>query len=150
MMHAASLRKHPPLRLELRVPAIQLLPGVRVDPLQALTGRSLEEMLVAVLEGSPSTRDGHTTYRIALEDGSGVSLDLGNFGEAGLHHAAGQLQVTVPSLAAMFLQQLPYQIGGSEIISTPGGRLCRYTLAPPLGARVRLPLGGTSVEVLRC
>jgi len=146
-MRVAHPRKHPPMRLELRVPAIQLLPGVRIDPLQTLTGRSLEEMLAVVLEGSPSTRDGRTIYRVTLEDGVGISLPLGHFGEIGFHHAAGELQVTAPALAAMFLQNLPYQVGAPEIITAMTGNLSRYTLAPPIGATFRLPIGSVSIEV---
>ena len=148
-MRAAQVRKNPPLRLELRVPALQLLPGVRVDPLQALTGRSLAELLTSVLEDTPRTQAGQTVYRLALEDSVGVSLPLGNFGEVGLHHTAGHLQVTAPALAAMFLQNLPHQVGGPEIVPTLGGRLSRYTLAPPVGVTFRLPIGGTSIEVVR-
>jgi hypothetical protein len=148
-MRAAQVRQHPPLRLELRVPALQLLPGIQLDPLQAFTGRSLAELLTAVLEGPPWTQQNQTCYHIALADGVGLSLPLGGFGEVGLHHAAGQIQVTAPALAAMFLQSLPHQVGGPEIVPAPGARLSRYTLALPVGAAVRLPLGTTSVEVLR-
>ena len=149
-MRATQVRRHPPLRLELRVPALQLLPGVRVDPLQALTGCSLTDLLAAVLEGPPRTQQGQTVYQVTLVDGVGLSLPLGNFGEVGLHHAAGQLQVTAPALAAMFLQNLPHQIGGPEIVPTLGGRLSRYTLSPPVGVPFRLPIGGSHIEVTRC
>jgi hypothetical protein len=148
-MRPTRVRQVPPLRLELRVPALQLLPGVQVDPLQAFTGRSLAELLAAVLEGPPWTQQNRTCYRITLADGVGLSLPLGGFGEVGLHHAAGHLQVTAPALAAMVLKNLPHQIGGPEIVSTAGGRLSRYTLSPPRGAVFGLPLGTTQVEVIR-
>ncbi len=149
-MRATRVLQHPPLRLELRVPSLQFLPGVRVEPLQALTGRSLAELLASVLEGPPWTQQDRTCYQIALADGVGLSLPLGSFGEVGLHHAAGQLQITAPALAAMFLQNLPHQVGGPEIVPTLGGRLSRYTLNPPVGVRFRLPIGGASIEVVRC
>ncbi len=148
-MRATRVLQHPPLRLELRVPSLQFLPGVRVEPLQALTGRSLAELLASVLEGPPWTQQDRTCYRIALADGVGLSLPLGSFGEVGLHHAAGHLQITAPALAAMFLQNLPHQVGGPEIVPTLGGRLSRYTLAPPVGARFHLPVGTVRLEVVR-
>jgi hypothetical protein len=148
-MRATRVLQHPPLRLELRVPSLQLLPGVRVEPLQALTGRSLAELLAAVLEGPPWTQQDRTCYQIALADGVGLSLPLGSFGEVGLHHTAGQLQITAPALAAMFLQNLPHQVGGPEIVPTLGGRLSRYTLNPPVGVPFRLPIGSTHIEMMR-
>ncbi len=141
-MRATRVFQHPPLRLELRVPSLQLLPGVRMEPLQALTGRSLAELLASVLEGPPWTQQNQTCYRLALADGVGLSLPLGSFGEVGLHH-------TAPALAAMFLQNLPHQVGGPEIVPTQGGRLSRYTLNPPVGVPFRLPIGGTCLVVVR-
>jgi hypothetical protein len=138
------------LRLELRVPAFQLLPGVRLDPLQAFTGRSLAELLASVLEEPPWTQQDRTCYRIALADGVGLSLPLGSFGEVGLHHIAGHLQILAPALAAMVLQNLPHQVGGPEIVSTVTGRLSRYTLAPPPGSSFQIPWGSTFLVLTRC
>jgi len=148
-MGNARVRKHPPLRLELRLPSLQLLPGLRVDPLQAFTGRSLEELLAPVLEKAPQTSAGKTRYQVALPDGAGVSIPLGNFGEVGFHYDAGHLQITAPALAAMVLRGLPHQVGGPEIISTPNGRLSRFSLAPPVGEVFQLPLGATALDVVR-
>jgi len=128
------------MRLELRVPTTQLLPGIQVDPLKALTGHSLADLLAAVLERAPWTQEGQTVYPIALGDGVGVAVPLGSFGEIGIHHVTGQLQITAPALAAMFLRDLPHQVGGSELVSTPTGHISRYTLAPPPGTRFRVPI----------
>jgi hypothetical protein len=149
MSRAARVRETPPLRLELRVPGLQLLPGVRVDPLKALMGQGLDELLAGVLEAPPAVVGNQTCYRIQLQDGVGVSLPLGRLGEAGLNHHRGQVQVTVPALAAVFLHQLPHQVAPTELLSSPGGRLSRFTLRPPAGAAFRLQLGTTSVEVVR-
>jgi hypothetical protein len=135
-------RRHPPLRLQLSVPVTSLLPGLQLDPLKALTGRSLAEVLSPVLEAEPWTTSGRTTYPLSLPDGVGVAVPLGGFGEMGFNHAAGNLQVTAPALVAALLHQLPYRVGGAELLSTPQGRLSRYTIAPPRGVPWRLAIAG--------
>ncbi len=131
------------MRLRLSVPVTSLLPGLQLDPLKALTGLSLADILTPVLESEPWTTAGQTTYPLSLRDGVGIAVPLGSLGELGFSHAAGNLQITAPALAAAFLQQLPHQLGGPEIIATASGRVSRYTLAPPRGATWRIPLTGT-------
>ncbi len=142
-MSTARPRVRPPLRLKVSVPVTSLLPGVQLDPLKALTGRSLAEVLAPVLEEEPWTQAGQTVYPIALPEGVGVAVPLGGFGELGLLHTHNTLQLTAPALAAAFLRQLPHQVGGIELLDAPGGRLSRFTLAPPRGAIWRIPITNT-------
>ena len=92
---------------------------------------------------------GQTCYRVVLGDGVGVAIPLGTFGELGFRHAAGTLQMTAPVLTALFLQSLPHQVGPHEWVTSPGGRLSRYTLDVPAGEVLRLQLAGTRIEVVR-
>ena len=92
---------------------------------------------------------GQTCYRVVLEEGVGVAVPLGTFGELGFRHAAGTLQMTAPALAALFLQSLPHQVGPPEWMESPGGRLSRYTLDLPTGEVLRLQLAGPRIELVR-
>jgi hypothetical protein len=131
------------MRLRVSVPVTSLLPGLHLDPLKALTGRSLAEVLQPVLEADPWTKSGQTVYPLALPEGVGVAIPLGGFGELGFQNTNSQLQLTAPAAVALFLHQLPHQVGGVELLATEQGRLSRFTLAPPRGAIWRIPITGT-------
>ena len=146
------------IRLQLLIPDLRFTVGnLILDPVRAMLGVSLEELLAPVLNGQPTQRtDAWGTrqfcYPIRLRPGNAVVVPLGPLGEMGIAHSAGLLGLSVP---ALFAQPVREHLGAwvahdhGVRFNQQGALVARFHLSPGPGMRAALDvphLGQVAVE----
>lgn len=133
------------LRLRLVVPVLRVGP-VRVDPIEAVAGRSLATLL-GPLVTSQRPVDRGDALDLRLAEGVGAALPLGPLGEAGLRNARGRLVLSVPLL---LVGRVAEALGVYVIGRRPGAGLCEDLVVElPVGVDVVLPLAGVAALTVR-
>ncbi len=99
------------LRFDLVLPVLRLGVGIfAFDPVERLIGAPLTEILSSLMRAptyqKPSASGTSVeVYPLALPDGEGATVPLGQFGELGFANRSGMLELTVPLRAAGWVEQ---------------------------------------------
>ena len=139
------------LRFDLVLPVLRVNIGIfQFDPIEKLLGVSLADVLeplrIAPIERRPSASGTAVeVHHLALPEGEGLAIPLGQLGELGFANEGGLLALTVP---AAWGQRLATRFGGSLVRGLERGRsldgtadvvTCWLRLRP--GMRAALPVG---------
>ena len=139
------------IRVLVSVPITRLGVGIfSFDPVEKLLGAPLADLLeplrVGPVERRPSSSGAAVeVHPLALPEGEGLAIPLGQFGEIGLRNERGLLALTVPAawgdrLAARLGQALVQgPTRGPSLDGTAAVATCWARLRP--GLRASLPLG---------
>ena len=139
------------LRFDLVLPVLRIGVGVfAFDALERLVGAPLSEILASLLRAEIYKRPSASgtsveVYPLALPDGEGATVPLGQFGELGLANRAGVLELTVPLRAAGWVEQ---RLAGSMVQPRQDGpsldgasTVATFWLRLRPGMRAGFPLG---------
>lgn len=142
-----------PIRLRLLVPNTEFsLGNLRLDPLQALLGVSLQEALAPVLEAGPQlVAPGTLAYLLRLRPGDSLLLPLGPAGELALAHSVGLLGLSVPALMAAPVREhlRPWLVQDHGVrFNAVGALVARFHLRPGPGMRAAIELPSVGVLAL--
>jgi hypothetical protein len=139
------------IRVNLSLPVTRVGFGMfSFDPLEQMIGAPLSEILASLMTGPCYQRASASgaavdVYPLALPEGEGASVPLGQFGELGFRNERGTLVLTVPASAARWVEQRLGNsvIGGPDVgVSTNGtARVASYWLRLPAGKKASFPLG---------
>ena len=136
------------IRFLLTVPVTRFGVGpFSIDPVEQLIGCPLADILeplrVGPIERRPSASGTAVeVHPLALPEGEGLAIPLGQFGEVGLRNRSGLLELTVP---AAWGERLARRLGAALVRGPVRGEgsaalaVCLVRLAPGMGAA--LPLG---------
>jgi len=135
------------LRFLFCLPCIELGVGpLQVDPMDALLGRPLAELLAPVLTGPPAyaIKGGvrMKCWPCSLKEKQGIELKLSFLGELALYNDGGLFRLTVPLFAGMVLTPLltPYLRSPPEPKLLPPLMQLSYRVDIPAGATLTIPL----------
>ena len=99
------------IRIDLTMPVTRIGFGVfSFDPLEQVIGAKLADLLVPLMVGPVRRRPSEAgpaveVYPLALPEGEGASILLGQWGEVGFRNELGMLVLTVPWGMAGWLRQ---------------------------------------------
>jgi len=136
------------IRVLLTVPVTRFGVGpFSIDPVEQLIGCPLADILeplrVGPIERRPSASGTAVeVHPLALPEGEGLAIPLGQFGEVGLRNLGGLLELTVP---ATWGERLARRLGAAlvtgptRVEGTATLAVCLVRLRP--GMRSALPLG---------
>ena len=139
------------LRVDLVVPVMRLGFGAfALDPVRQLIGMPLEEVLESLLVGPVTQRPSVAgpsveVYPLALPEGEGASVPLGQWGELGFANEGGNMVLTAPMVARKMLEA---RMAGALVeeprvgLSSDGrSRVVEMTVRLRPGMRMGVPLG---------
>ncbi|MCK6529714.1 hypothetical protein L6R50_19885 [Myxococcota bacterium] len=139
------------LRVDLTLPVTRIGFGAfSFDPVQSLLGAPLADVLSPVLRSPPWRRPSPSgvavdVYPVALPDGEGASLTLGQFGEVGFRNDGGTLVLSVPiPMAGWAARQLGDAVVGGPVRRDAldgGAAVADFWVRLRPGTRRSLPLG---------
>lgn len=139
------------IRIDLTVPVTRIGFGpLSFDPLEQMIGAKLADLLEPLMVGPVSRRPSEVgatveVYPLALPDGEGASIPLGQWGECGFHAEAGLLALTVPwSMAGWLRKKLGNAlVRGPEAAGSLDGtaRIAKAWVRLRPGMRASVPLG---------
>ena len=149
-MNAPS-RRQAPIRVNLTLPVTRIGFGpFSFDPLEQLIGAKVADLLEPLMTAPVSRRPSESgaaveVYPLALPDGEGATIPLGQFGELAFANDDGVLVLTVPWSMAGWLRQR----FGDAIVRGPepaaalegGARVAQVWVRLREGMRATLPLG---------
>ena len=137
------------IRLDLTVPVLSFGFGMfKVDPIVSLLGCSIEDIVESLLVAPVYRQVGGTgavnVYPLALPDGEGASIPLGQFGHAGFQNVAGLLVLHLPpALRSIVMRRTVGTLEGAvEDVQFDGSPSIRVPLRLRPGMGFRVPLGG--------
>lgn len=139
------------IRVNLTMPVTRIGFGMfSVDPLQEIIGAPLSEILSSLMvrpvfrrpsEAGPAVE----VYALALPDGEGAAVPLGQWGEVGFRNARSLLVLTVPLPMAGWVRQKvgsAIEKGPIETLSLDGtARVAEFWIRLHPGMRAAFPLG---------
>lgn len=131
-------------------PLVQDMGLFKVDPIELALGVSLEDLLADLLLGPrrrmPSPEGVMSdVYPLALPDGEGACIPLGDLGEIGFRNLDGLLELSVPHAVSqrVYDRVREYAVQRPEVVPGVGGGWCtRMVLRLPRGGRARVGVGG--------
>lgn len=139
------------LRIDLVVPVMRFGFGpLALDPVRQFIGMPLSEVLESLLVGPVTQRPSVAgpaveVYPLALPEGEGASIPLGQWGELGFANTEGNLVLTAPLVARKMLEA---RLAGALVeeprvgLSTDGrSRVVEMTVRLRPGMRMGVPLG---------
>ena len=139
------------IRVNLTVPVTRIGFGpFSFDPLEQMIGAKLIDLLGPLMVGAMTRRPSANgpaveVYPLALPDGEGASIPLGQFGEVGFYNDAGLLALTVPwAMATWLRQRLGDAVvrGPNAAVSVDGSaRVAKAWVRLRPGMRARVPMG---------
>lgn len=149
-MNAPS-RRRAPIRVNLTLPVTRIGFGpFSFDPLEQMIGAKVADLLEPLMTAPVSRRPSESgaaveVYPLALPDGEGATIPLGQFGELAFAADDGVLVLTVPwSMAGWLRQRFGDAIvrGPEPAVALEGGaRVARVWVVLREGMRATLPLG---------
>ncbi len=107
----APARRRAPIRVNLTLPVTRIgLGPFSFDPLEQLIGAKVADLLEPLMTAPVSRRPSESgaaveVYPLALPDGEGATIPLGQFGELAFANDDGVLVLTVPWSMAGWLRQ---------------------------------------------
>ena len=110
-MNAELAQRADAILLSLTMPVTRIGFGpLSFDPVEQLVGAKLSDLLEPLMTGPVFRRPSEAgpaveVYPLALPDGEGASIPLGQFGEIGFKNDHGMLVLTVPWGMASWLRQ---------------------------------------------
>lgn len=131
------------VRVNLTMPVTRLGFGpLSFDPVEQMIGAPLTDILESLLVSAPYRRPSEAgaaieVYPLALPDGEGASVPLGQWGEIGFCNERGLLVLTVPLFAGKWIEQ---RFAGA-LVGPPRQRLSHDGTARVVDYRVRLRAG---------
>lgn len=150
-MTPAVARRAGEIRVNVCVPVTRIGIGVfSFDPLEQVIGAPLADLLASLMTGPKFRRPSAAgaaleVYPLALPDGEGASIPLGQFGELGFFNEAGLLKLTVPwGMVGWLRQRVGDAIvrGPEEALSLEGSaRVANAWVRLRAGMRASFPLG---------
>ncbi len=139
------------LRFDLVLPVLRFGVGIfAIDPVEKLIGAPLSEILSSLMRAPTYQRPSASgtsveVYPLALPDGEGATVPLGQFGELGFANRSGMLELTVPLRAAGWVEQ---RLAGAMVeprrqgLSSDGASIvATYLLRLRPGMTAGVPLG---------
>lgn len=139
------------IRIDLTVPVTRIGFGaLSFDPLEQMIGAKLADLLESLMVGPVRRRPSEAgatveVYPLALPDGEGASIPLGQWGECGFYAEAGLLALTVPwSMAGWLRKKLGTALvrGPEAAVSLDGtARVAKAWVRLRPGMRASVPLG---------
>lgn len=139
------------IRFRLVLPVTRLGVGVfSFDPIEQLVGAPVAELLEPLMTGPVERRPSVAgpavdVYPLALPEGEGMAIPLGQFGELGFANRDGLLELTVPLRAEAWLTA---KLGAALVrgpergLSLDGAaRVSRVWIRVTPGVRASVPLG---------
>lgn len=139
------------IRFRLVLPVTRLGVGVfSFDALEQLVGAPIADLLEPMMTGPAQRRPsaagaGVDVYPLALPEGEGMTIPLGQFGELGFANRDGLLELTVPLRAEAWLTA---KLGAALVrgpergLSLDGAaRVSRVWIRVAHGVRASVPLG---------
>lgn len=134
------------IRVNLTLPILRLGVGpFAIDPVERLVGARVVDLLEPLMTGPVSVRPCPSgppveVFPLRLPEGEGASIALAHLGEIGLHNEGGHLALTVPRLAATWIEgHLRDAI--LERRRTAAAPVATFVVAVRSGWRVAVPLG---------
>jgi len=139
------------IRFRLVLPVTRLGVGVfSFDALEQLVGAPIAELLEPLMTGPVERRPSAAgpavdVYPLALPEGEGMAIPLGQFGELGFANRGGLLELTVPLRAEAWLTA---KLGAALVRGPEQGfsldgaaRVSRVWMRVAPGLRASVPLG---------
>ena len=147
----AAVSRAEVIRIDLTMPVTQVTFGpLRFDPLEQVIGAKLADLLEPLMVGPVRRRPSEAgpaveVYPLALPEGEGASIPLGQWGEVGFRNELGMLVLTVPwGMAGWLRQKLGDAIvrGPEAGVSVDGtARVAEAWVRLKPGMRASVPLG---------
>lgn len=139
------------IRVDVTLPVLRLGFGpFVVDPLEQLVGARVSDLLEPLMRGPQTQRRTGAgvlvdVYPLALPDGEGAAIPLGNFGELGFFNEHSVLLLTVPALALPFVvPRLDHALLGTPepaLAADGRSRVVNLRVKLEAGAKAAFPLG---------
>lgn len=150
-MNPAAPQQGEPIRVALILPVTRLGFGpFSFDPVEEMVGAKVADLLEPLMTGPVERRPSASgaaveVYPLALPDGEGATIPLGQFGEVGFANERGVLVLTVPWAMAGWLRQAlgDALVRGPEPSTSLDGaaRVAHAWVRLRPGMRASLPLG---------
>jgi hypothetical protein len=140
------------IRINLTLPVLRFGIGpFSIDPVESFIGAKVSDILESLMTGPVFRRPSVSgpaieVYPLALPEGEGASVPLGQWGELGFANEGGLLLLTVPLAFSGWVRQRfgdAVVRGPVEGLSQDGtARVARYAVRVKAGMKAAIPLGG--------
>ena len=139
------------IRIDVTLPITRIGTGpLSFDPLATLIGAPMGDLLAPLRVAEVTRRPSRVgtaveVHALALPDGEGLSVPLGQFGELGFANRGGFLVLTVPRVVAKWVEHHLSDaiIEGPKIVPSLDGKsmVSRITVVLQKGMRAGIPVG---------